>query len=107
MGLWSWFRRLSVGSDPYYASYGKAMQRIKWDLEKCKVRHASGSGKGERPREGGWQTLTQGPSCALQVQGARRRQFFARVQARFWAGFAVLYVAVLAYAAWVRPLLPA
>ncbi|GAB4814386.1 hypothetical protein N2152v2_001432 [Parachlorella kessleri] len=35
MGLWGWFQR--VGSDPYYASYDKAMQRIKADIEKAKV----------------------------------------------------------------------
>lgn len=36
MGLWSWLRR-PVGSDPYYASYDKSMQRIKDEMEKTMV----------------------------------------------------------------------
>lgn len=41
------------------------------------------------------------PPCT-QARGAQRQQLWARVQARFWAGFAAAYVVVLGYAAWVR-----
>lgn len=70
MGLLSWWSR--VGSDPYYASYEKALQRIKDDIDMARVSNAvQGELRGQPPERRSCATANRPvalPACRRAVQ---------------------------------------